>query len=461
MSNAAAPAAFVEQNQQRYLDELFDLLRFASVSTDPARKQIVADCATFVRDHLAGIGLTASIHPTPGHPVVYAEDLRAGAGAPTILVYGHYDVQPPEPLELWRHGPFEPVIENGQIIARGSTDDKGQVFTHIKGVEAWLKTVGKLPVNVKFLIEGEEEIGSPNLEPWLKANAARLACDAVIISDSSMFAPGLPSITYALRGLVYLQVDIEGPGHDLHSGIFGGSVLNPINALTRMLASLQDENGHVTVPGFYDKVRDLTAEEREMWAKLPMDEAEFLGQTGAKALRGEKGYTTLERIWARPTFDINGILGGFTGSGAKTVLPSKAMAKFSCRLVPDQTPAEIEKLLQAHLEKIAPPEVRCTVSVLHGGPPCMTERDLPAVQAAARALASGFSREPVFIREGGSIPIVEAFTRILDAPVVLLGFGLKDDRAHSPNEKFDLSGFYGGIRTSVHLWEEFAALKAK
>jgi acetylornithine deacetylase/succinyl-diaminopimelate desuccinylase-like protein len=411
--------------------------------------------------------------PTAGHPVVFAQRADAGPDAPTILVYGHYDVQPPEPLELWESPPFgrlvagdEPhpnwvrdPVRDGRIVARGSTDDKGQVHCHLKGLETHLKAVGPLPVNVKLLIEGEEEIGSPSLAPWIDEHRARLDCDAVIISDTAMYAPGVPAITNGLKGLVYFQVDLEGPSHDLHSGAFGGAVPNPVNVLTQMMAKMIDPaTGRIAVPGFYDEVRDITDAERAEWAGLSFDDAAFQASAGADALIGETGYSVLEQLWARPTFDLNGIWGGFQGHGAKTVLPAEAHAKFSCRLVPDQDPTAIEDRIEAYLQQICPPTVRMTITRLHSGKPVLTERDHPAVLAGIRALKSGFGADPVFIRTGGSIPIVATFAEKLGAPTVLLGFGLEDDRAHSPNEKFDLACYTGGIKTSAHLWSELAGI---
>jgi acetylornithine deacetylase/succinyl-diaminopimelate desuccinylase-like protein len=371
-------------------------------------------------------------------------------------VYGHYDVQPPDPLHLWRSGPFEPVIEGGKIVARGSSDDKGQFYCHVKGVEAHLQRVGKLPINVKFLIEGEEEIGSPNLAPFIAAHKDLLAASAVIISDTHMIGPDSPAITYGLRGLAYIEVHVEGPDHDLHSGNYGGGIENPLNALCALVASLKDADGRITIPGFYDDAIPLTDEERAMMAALPFNDTDWLKSAGSPQLYGEKGYTTMERITARPTLDLCGMWGGFQGEGAKTVLPSKAGVKLSMRLVPGQDPEKITRLVIEHIERAAPPTVRVRAQNLHGGDPVLVPRDHSAVQAAARAYERAFKRRPVFMRSGGSIPVVASFLKILGAPSVLMGFGLGDDLIHSPNEKLDLSNYFRGIAASACLWEELA-----
>ena len=446
--------AFFEKNQQRFLDELFEFLRIPSVSTDPENAGDVRRCAEWLIDHLKGIGLkTVELHETPGHPIVYAEHLTQD-DAPTILIYGHYDVQPPDPLDLWTTPPFEPQVRDGKIFARGATDDKGQLFCHVKGLEAWLATEGDLPVNIKLLIEGEEEVGSVNLDHWIEAHQERLSCDAVVISDSSMFAPGQPSITYGLRGLAYLEMTVEGPDHDLHSGLFGGAIPNPINELARIIANLHDAQGRVAIPGFYDDVIELTDEERADFAALPFDEAGFLKESGAAGLKGEASFTTLERIWARPTLDCNGIWGGFTGVGAKTVLPSKAHAKFSCRLVPGQDPDRIAQLAEDFVRELVDPALRVSVRPHHGGKPVLTERDAPTVQAALRALSRVWGTDAVFTRGGGSIPVVATFSDILNVPTVLMGLGLSDDRLHSPDEKFNVENFYAGVRASAYLLHE-------
>lgn len=445
---------YIEENQERFIEELKEFLRIPSVSTDPENAPEVRRCAEWLADHLRKIGLeTVEIHDTPGHPIVYAEYTKA-TGKPTVMLYGHYDVQPPDPLELWETPPFEPSIRNGMIFARGATDDKGQVFAHVKGIETLLAVNGELPVNIKLVIEGEEEVGSKNLDQWLIDNRERLACEAVVVSDSPMFAPGLPSITYGLRGLAYLEMTVRGPGHDLHSGLYGGGVPNPINELAKIIAKLHDEDGRITIPHFYDAVRELDADERAEFAGLPFKDESFIEETGAKGLTGEKGFSTLERIWGRPTLDCNGIWGGFTGPGAKTVLPSVASAKFSCRLVPDQDPDVIAQLAHDYVKALAPDYVEVSVQIDHGASPVITERDSRAAQAAVRALKKAWDVEPVFIRGGGSIPVVAAFAELLNAPTVLVGFGLDDDRLHSPNEKFNLENYYAGILTSAYLWNE-------
>lgn len=445
---------YIEEHQERFLEELKEYLRIPSVSTAPEHKPDVERCADWLAAHLEKIGVaTVEKHATGGHPIIYAEHI-VDPELPTYLIYGHYDVQPPDPLELWTDPPFEPTIRDGKIFARGATDDKGQSFAHVKAIEAHLAVNGTLPVNIKLLIEGEEEVGSVHLDPWVEENRDKLSCDAVIISDSSMYARGIPSIMYALRGLAYFEVTVTGPSHDLHSGLYGGAVPNPINVLAKMIAQLHDDEGRIAIPGFFDKVRDLEQDERDDFAALPFSDDEFLEETGARGLSGEPGYTTLEKVWARPTLDCNGIIGGFTGEGAKTVLPSVARAKFSCRLVPDQTPDAIEELVVAYLMEIAPDNVEVSVKQHHGGYPVITERDHPAVRAAMSALQKSWNAEPVFIRGGGSIPVVATFAQVLEVPSVLIGLGLNDDRLHSPDEKFDLENYYAGIRTSAYLWDE-------
>ena len=454
-------ARYLDDNDRRFHDELFDFLRIPSVS---ARSEYDADMqrtAKWVSDNLRAAGLTTEILPTPGHPVVLGEWRNAPAGAPTVLVYGHYDVQPAEPLELWTTPPFEPTMRDGRIYARGSVDDKGQLFAHMKALEAHLKTRGKLPVNVIVLAEGEEEVGSDNLEAFVTKHAKRLACDYCVISDSSMFAPGLPSILSSLRGLAYFQIDLEGPTSDLHSGSYGGAVVNPAMALARILATFFDENGRIAIPGFYDKVREWDPKIRAQIKALPFDEATFKKEVGAPALGGEAGYSTLERIWSRPTCEINGLLSGYTAEGSKTVLPSKAMAKVSCRLVADQTPAEIEKLMRAHVARVAPAGVKVTIQMFHGGQPWSAELEGPLFDAAKRALNAAFGRDPVVIGEGGSIPVVSDFQRLLGAPVLLVGFGLPGENAHAPDEWFADENFTKGMRALASLWDELAAGNGK
>lgn len=441
-------------NREEANQELFELLRIPSVSSDSTRKADMHAAADFLRAKLAAIGFTARVDATQGHPVVYAEHLQA-PGQPTVLIYGHYDVQPEAPLEEWVTPPFEPTVRDGRIYARGSTDDKGQAYAHVKGVELLLQQ-GALPVNVKFLLEGEEEVGSPNLEPYLRDHAQELACDVIVISDGSRFAADVPTVTYGLRGLSYVEIHVQGANRDLHSGSYGGAAPNPINALCEIIAGLKDEQGRVTIPGFYDGVEDLTPEEREMWAKLPHDDAEFAASIGVPALPGEAGYSTLERIWARPTLDVNGIWGGFQGEGSKTVIAAKAGAKVSMRLVPGQDPARITRLIQEYVPQIAPQGVHAEVREHHGGQPVKFDLSSPYIKAADRALKRVFGREAAFARTGGSIPIVAAFSAILKAPVLLVDMGLNEDAPHSPNESFAISDYHNGILTSAYLLEELA-----
>jgi acetylornithine deacetylase/succinyl-diaminopimelate desuccinylase-like protein len=449
--NPALP--YIEANSDRYLKELTELLRIPSVSTDPERVPDITRCADWVAGHMQSIGLqNVQIMPTGGHPVVYADWLGA-PGKPTILVYGHYDVQPPEPLELWTSPPFEATVRGDNLYARGASDDKGQVFIHLKAIEAYLKTAGTLPVNVKLLIEGEEEIGSEHLDDFVREHAAMLKADLVLISDSSMFAKGVPSICYGLRGLAYMQIDLVGPNRDLHSGSYGGSVLNPIQALSEIIAGLHDRNGRVTIPGFYDDVRKLSVQERAAYKRLPWSDRNYARDLGVRELHGEKGFTTLERLWARPTLECNGIWGGFTGEGAKTVLPARASAKISMRLVPDQSSAKVARLFERHVKAVAPKSVQVTLRNLHGGEPAITPIESPGVRAAVLALERGFGKKPLYQREGGSIPIVVQFKKILKIDTVLLGFGLPDENAHAPDEFLHLPNFYGGIRTVAHFLE--------
>jgi acetylornithine deacetylase/succinyl-diaminopimelate desuccinylase-like protein len=447
-------ARYLKSQRDRHLDELQSLLQIPSVSTDPDRAGDVARAAAWVRDRMAEAGCTtAEVVETAGHPIVYAEWLGA-PGAPTILVYGHYDVQPVDPLELWNTPPFEPTVKNGRLYARGASDDKGQFIIHVNALEAHLKTDGSCPVNVKFLIEGEEEIGSSSLEPFLKANRKRLACDAVVVSDTAMFKKGVPSICHGLRGLAYFQIDVTGTKRDLHSGVYGGAVVNPANALIEMLATLKDASGKIKVPGFYEHVRRLKPAERRALAKLPHDDDRFRRSIGAPELFGERGYTSLERMWARPSLDINGIWSGFTGEGAKTVIPAEAHAKVSMRLVPDQTAKDIERKVAKHLRGVAPDSVKVRVRAIHGGEPWLAPTEHPALQAAGRALKRAFRREAVFTREGGSIPIVATFEKMLEVPAVLMGIGLQDDNLHAPNEKIDLDQFFRGNEAAAFLMEE-------
>jgi succinyl-diaminopimelate desuccinylase len=453
----AAVDRYIKENGERFEEDLCELLRIDSVSTDPAFKASVERAGNWVVEHFKQIGLAAELWQTPGAPVVFAETPKVD-GAPTVLVYGHYDVQPPDPLELWKTPPFEPTRRDGNIVARGATDDKGQMLTHVKSVEAWMKTVGRAPVNVKFIIEGEEEVGSESLGDVLEAKADRLACDCVVISDTSQFGDGLPAITYGLRGIAYFELRLFGPNRDLHSGTFGGSVANPANGIAKMLAALVDDDGRICVPEFYDDVVLLSGDERRQFAELPFSDDAYCKQLGVNATAGEKDFSTLERRWVRPTCDVHGLKSGYQGDGSKTVLPATAMAKFSFRLVPNQDPVKIAKNLRTMLEKITPPGLRMELIDFHGAEGVVTPLDSPFMAAAARAIEFGFGRAPVFIREGGSIPIVTSFKRRLGVDSLLLGWGRDDDNTHSPNEKFNLADFHRGIRASANLWMQMARL---
>ncbi len=447
---------FINVNRDRYLDELKGLLAIPSISALPQHAADVRRCAEWCADEMRRIGLqNVRLIDTPGNPVVYGDWLGA-AGAPTILFYGHYDVQPVDPLTLWESPPFEATIRDGEIYARGSADDKGQVFMHFKAIEAHLKQNGRLPVNMKIILEGEEEVGSVNLDDFIRAHKAELGADVVVISDSPMFARGVPSICYGLRGLVYFQIDLRGSSTDLHSGSFGGAVANPAIVLAQMLAQMKDRGGRIKIPGFYDDVVPLQEEERKAWASLPFNEKSYKKDFGIPKVYGESGFTTLERTWARPTFEVNGLLSGFTGDGAKTVLPAVAMAKVSMRLVPNQDPDKIAALFEKYVHDIAPKTVEVKVTRMHGGKPWMTSYDNPFVQAAGRAIEKGFGQKPVFTREGGSIPVVSTFQEELGLPSVLFGVGLPDENAHAPNEKLDVGNFHNGIIASAILYDEIA-----
>jgi acetylornithine deacetylase/succinyl-diaminopimelate desuccinylase-like protein len=451
---------FINTSRDRYIEELKAYLAIPSISALPEHADDVKACAKWSAEEMQRIGLqNVRLVETPGFPVVYGDWLGA-PGAPTILFYGHYDVQPVDPLELWDSPPFEATVREGEIYARGSADDKGQVFMHFKAIEAHLKQNGRLPVNIKLILEGEEEVGSANLDNFVKAHKDELAADVVVISDSPMFDRGIPSICYGLRGLVYFQIDLRGTKSDLHSGSFGGAVANPNMVLAQILSQMKDRSGKIKIPGFYDDVRELTSEEREQWKLLPFNERRYAKELGAPKLFGESGYSTLERVWARPTLEVNGLLGGFTGEGAKTVIPAVAMAKVSMRLVPDQDPDKIAQLFEAYVKKIAPKTVEVKVTRMHGGKPWMTEFDNPFVQAAGRAIEKGFGKTPVFNREGGSIPVVATFQEILGLPSVLFGVGLPDENAHAPNEKLDLGNFHGGVIASAYLYDEIAKTKS-
>jgi acetylornithine deacetylase/succinyl-diaminopimelate desuccinylase-like protein len=447
---------FINVHRDRYVDELKQYLAIPSISALPQHAADVRRAAEWTGEALRQAGLqNVRLIETPGHPVVFGDWLNA-PGKPTILFYGHYDVQPVDPLNLWTSPPFDATIRDGEIYARGAADDKGQVFMHIKAVEAYLKQSGSLPLNIKFFIEGEEEVGSMHLDDFVRSHKQDLAADVVVISDSPMFDRGIPSICYGLRGLTYVQVDLRGTKSDLHSGSFGGAVANPAFVLAQILAQMKDRGGRIKIPGFYDDVRELSEAERAEWKKLPFNETKYKKELGAPRLFGETGYSTLERVWARPTFEVNGLLSGFTGEGAKTVLPATAMAKVSMRLVPDQDPNKIAALFEAYLRKVAPKTVEVSVTRMSGGKPWMTEFDNKYVRAAGRAIEQGFGKAPVFNREGGSIPVVSTFQEELGVPSVLFGVGLPDENAHAPDEKLDLGNFHNGIIASAYLYQEIA-----
>ncbi len=448
---------YQEKNKDRFLNELLDLLRIPSVSAKSEHKEDMIKCAEAVKERLLQAGADkVELYPTEGHPIVYGEKI-IDASKPTVLVYGHYDVQPAEPLELWKSGPFDPTIIDGKIFARGSCDDKGQMYMHVKALEILVQT-NTLANNIKFCIEGEEEVGSPNLGKFVAAHKELLKADCVLISDSAMISLDTPSIDIGVRGLSYIEVEVTGPNRDLHSGVYGGAVANPITILAKMIASLHDENNHITIPGFYDDVVISTPEERALMAKAPFNEAEYKNDLGIQELWGEKGYTTNERTGIRPTLELNGIWGGYTGEGAKTVLPSKAFAKISTRLVPNQTTSKMTALLINHLNKIAPPYVTIKVSLHHGGEPYMTPIDSIAYKAAAKAMETTFGKTPIPVRGGGSIPICALFEKELGIKIVFMGFGLDSDNLHSPNEKFNLDNFYKGIETIPYFHQFFTEM---
>src|SRR5215212_5992981 len=439
-----------------HLEDFYQFLRFPSVSTDDQYTEKVTECGHWLVEKLTQIGLSAKLCPTPGHPVVWAHNDRQ-PGRRTVLIYGHYDVQPPDPLELWDSPPFEPVLKNGYVFARGATDNKGQILAHILGVQEAIEKDGDLPVNLHFVIEGEEEIGSGNLGPFLSEHRDELKCDVAVVSDTGMVAKGVPTLSYGLRGVTALEVKITGAKMDLHSGVFGGSVANPITALARLLATLHDENGHIAIEGFYDKVKPLEDWERKAWRELPIDgDKAILDETGSPDLFGEKDYSTLERLWGRPTAEINGIGGGYQGQGTKTVIASHAMAKLTFRLVPDQDGDEILSLAEKHLKKNLPPGVTMEINRGNSGPWYLTDPHSEFGEAALRALKAVFEKEPAVIREGGAIPIVSQFRTILGVETLLLGLALPDCRAHSPNENFPLENLEGGIRLNKAVLAELA-----
>jgi len=444
---------YIDNNIETFKEELFELLKIPSVSTDSSHKKDVLNAAEYLVEQLNNIGLdNVTLHETAGHPIVTAEKIPH-TDKPTVLIYGHYDVQPPDPEELWHTPPFEPTVKNGRVYARGASDDKGQSFTHLKSVQAYLKTGTELPVNVKFILEGEEEIGSPNLVPFIKENKELLSCDMVLISDTAMFGENQPSITYGLRGLAYMEVHVTGPNRDLHSGVYGGAVENPANVLAEMIAKMKDKEGVIQIDGFYDDVEPMTPEMRDAYKKLPHDDESYKKDLGLNSLHGEKGYSTLERASARPTLDVNGLWSGYQKEGAKTVLPSKAGAKISMRLVPDQDPNDIAEKFTRYVKKIAPDTVTVDVEAHHGGHPVVIDLDFYGLKAAAQAFSDVYEKEVLFSREGGSIPIVADFKKILGANSILMGLGLTKDALHSPNESFSLKDFHRGIKTSARFLE--------
>jgi acetylornithine deacetylase/succinyl-diaminopimelate desuccinylase-like protein len=450
--------AYIDRNRSRFLEELAAWVRIPAISSDPAHSADMVKNAEHLMAELASLGASkVELWPTKGHPAVFAEWKRGGE-APTLLIYGHHDVQPVDPLDQWVTPPFEPSVRGGRMWGRGVVDDKGQVHIHVKAIEAFLRTRKALPINLKFIVEGEEEIGSTNLDELLRAKAKDLEADFVCVSDTAMFGRGIPSLCVGLRGLVYLDVRVDGPATDLHSGSFGGGVANPVNALARMLAKLHDEDGRVAVPGFYDHVVELTPEEKKEILDLPFDEASWLASTGSAAAVGEKGRSTLERVWARPTLDCCGIHGGFTGEGAKTIIPAFATAKVSARLVPDQEPEEIQRKIGEYLKRVAPEGVRVTVEYLHGGRPYLAPTSHPVFEVAKRAFAKAFGRPTVFIREGGSIPFVRTIADATGKPCLLMGFGQPDENAHAPNEWIDLENYHLGIKSAAHLYDELGRL---
>jgi acetylornithine deacetylase/succinyl-diaminopimelate desuccinylase-like protein len=447
--------AHLDRNRDRHVAELCEFLRIPSISSQKDHRDDCRRAAEFVAQELRGLGLAVELIEGDGHPLVYAETEQR-PDRRTLLIYGHYDVQPVDPLELWTRPPFEPVVEDGAIRARGASDDKGQLFAHLKALEAYLTEKVALPVNVKFVVEGEEEAGGHTIYEYVEGHPEKLACDAVIISDTNLYDATTPAITYSLKGLCFMEIRVQGPAKDLHSGSYGGTVQNPGNALCEIVARLKDADGRCLVPGFYDDVLDLDAVEREAFAALGFTDEILCRDTGAVAAFGEKGFTSLERMWARPTCDVNGLVSGYGGEGAKTIIPASALAKVSMRLVPNQKPERIAAAFEEHVLAVAPPGVKVEVLNLHNANPVLVSRDSAMMQAGMRALELGFAAKPVFIREGGSIPIVETFQASLEAPVLLLGFGLATDNIHSPNEMFRLSNYWNGIRTAAALLEEAA-----
>lgn len=455
----APPVAYAEKNRDLYLAQLIDFVRIPSVSTQPEHNNDTQAAAAWVADSLVAAGLdNVQVIGTPRHPLVYADWLHAGLDVPTVLIYGHYDVQPAEPFELWDSPPFEPEVRDGYLYGRGASDNKGQIFAHIKAVEAYLQTNGRLPVNVKFIIEGEEEMGGGSLADFIPRHKDLLSANVALVSDTAMLSPSQPVIVYGLRGLCYLTLDVTGPSRDLHSGSYGGAIDNPLNVLSHIISQLKDQNGRILIPGFYDNVRSLSEKERDLLAQLPLDKEAWLKEIGAPAIWGDPAYTLVERLGARPTLDVHGISGGYTGPGAKTVLPSTVHAKLSMRLVPDQEPQEIARLFKAYVEKITPRTVRVDIMSEHGGRPIVVNLEMPAIKAAVAAYEATFDQTPVFMREGGSIPVVAQLKQHLGLQTVMMGLGLPDDKIHAPNERFYLDNFYRGIQASIHFLARYSEL---
>jgi len=458
VGNQNGVAKYIEDHKDAHLKELCELLRIPSVSTKTECKPDIERAANWVAEKLRKVGMSkVEVIPTNGHPLVYGESLGA-PGKPTVLFYGHYDVQPAEPLELWTTPAFEPTVRGGNLFGRGTADDKGQVHIHLAALESLFAVEGKLPVNIKVLIEGEEEVGSANLWDFVQNNKARLQADALVVSDTSMLAPGVPSVTYGLRGLVYYEVEITGPAQDLHSGVFGGAAPNPLTILAELFAKMHDKNFRVTVPGFYDDVAKLSAAERKSLAKLPFKPKDFLKTVGSPGLAGEKGFSVAEQVWCRPTLELNGIWGGYMGEGSKTVIPSQAHAKFSCRLVPNQSPDKITKLVEKHIRKLLPKTVTCKFTTHSTGKPWVAPFTHPFFEVAHKALEKGFGKRAVFIREGGSIPFVTQMHDTFKVPCVLIGFGLPDENAHAPDEHLSLENYFGGIRAMAHFYQGLGEL---
>ncbi|MCY3488628.1 MAG: dipeptidase [Bacteroidetes bacterium] len=457
MSSITRALAYSQANQNRFVAELIDLLRIPSISTDPAYSDQVTQTADWLVDHLKGLGVEdAEAIRTKGHPIVVGS-ITVDPVCPTVLVYGHYDVQPPDPLDLWTSPPFEPVIQEGVLYARGACDDKGQMFMHLKALECWMQTAGTPPVNLKFILEGEEESGSASLPGFIESHREELSADVVVISDSSLFAPGIPSITYGLRGMTYVEITLTGPDRDLHSGTYGGAIHNPIHALAALIAGMHDEGHRITIDGFYDRVRPLSDDERRAMSALPFDAVAWAQEVGVRASLTESGYSVLEASTSRPTLDCNGIWGGYIGDGAKTVLPSKASAKISMRLVPDQDPNEIAELMEAWLRARVPESIQLEFRMVHGAQPVLIDRQSDAMAAASRALEEVYARAPYFTRIGGSIPVVADFKHLLGLDSVLMGFGLDSDAIHSPNEHFGLDRFAEGIDAILRFHTHYAA----